>query len=128
MADTKFGSFKDLLEITPEPLLPIVEELKAIILAIHPQAIEVVRLGDRAATYGVGPQKMKHGYCYIMPHKSWVNLGFFKGGILPDSKGLLEGTGKLLRHIKIRSIKDCKQAGLKKLIKVAVEERLSAIA
>lgn len=127
MAETKFGTFSDLLALTPESLRPIVVELKNVITEIDPDAVEVVRLGDRAATYGVGPQKMKHGYTYILPHKSWVNLGFFRGGSLVDPTGLLEGTGKNMRHVKIRSLEAAANDDLKALIRLALEERRDAL-
>lgn len=127
MSETKFGSFDDLLDITGEQLRPIVSELKKVILAIDPDACEVVRLGDRAATYGVGPKKMKEGYVYILPHKSWVNLGFFRGAILDDPNGLLEGTGKNMRHIKIHDYKQANNKNIKTLIKTALIERKNAL-
>jgi hypothetical protein len=123
MAETKFGTFEDLLGITPEGLETIVIALQQLILEVDPDTCEVVRLGDRAATYGVGPKKMKEGYAYVQPHKSWVNLGFYKGANLDDPNGLLEGAGKLLRHIKIRSLEDINQPGIRALIKQALEER-----
>ena len=123
MSETKFGNFNDLLDITGEDLRPIVLELKKVILTIDPDACEVVRLGDRAATYGVGPKKMKEGYVYILPHKSWVNLGFFRGAILDDPDGLLEGTGKIMRHIKIKSLDQANNKSIKTLIKIALIER-----
>ncbi len=64
---------------------------------------EVVRLGDRAATYGVGAKKMTEGFVYVMPHTSWVNLGFYQGALLPDPDRIREGTGTALRHVKIRT-------------------------
>ncbi len=123
MAETKFGTFDDLLQMTPENLRPIVSKLKKVILEIDSDACEVVRLGDRAATYGVGPKKMKEGYAYILPHKSWVNLGFYQGALLDDKHGLLEGTGKKLRHIKIHSTEQATDSRIKELIKIAFIER-----
>lgn len=123
MSETKFGSFEDLLEITDEKLRSIVLALRKLILTIDPDACEVVRLGDRAATYGIGPKKMKEGYVYILPHKSWVNLGFFRGAILTDSNELLEGTGKNMRHIKIHNLEKVDHPKIKNLIKLALIER-----
>lgn len=77
MADNKFGTFEDLLEITEKELQPIAIRLREIILELDPDACEVVRLGDKAATYGIGPKKMSEGYAYILPNKNWVNLGFY---------------------------------------------------
>lgn len=127
MPDTKLGTFNDLLKITPENLIPIIVGLKELILSVDPSSIETVRLGDRAATYGVGPKKMKEGYCYLMPHKSWVNLGFYQGGLLNDETKILEGTGKKLRHIKIRTIEEVNNTAIKNLIQLAFEERKKSL-
>lgn len=127
MPETRFGTFEDLLEITKEHLRPMAEKLKETVLEIHPETCEVVRLGDKAATYGVGPKKMSEGYVYIMPHASWVNLGFYKGVALNDENGLLEGTGKNLRHIKVKTLEQAESPKVKELIVLAVEERKKAL-
>ena len=41
-------------------------------------------------------------FAYVDTFKAHVNLGFFCGAEIPDPKGLLEGSGKLMRHVKIR--------------------------
>ncbi|MFN3918642.1 MAG: DUF1801 domain-containing protein, partial [Flavobacteriales bacterium] len=56
---------------------------------------------------------------YIAPHKNWVNLGFFSGTDLYDPENLLEGTGKKMRHIKIKSIEQSKNPALRNLITLA---------
>ena len=87
----------------------------------------MVRLGDRAATYGVGLKKMSEGYSYILPHKNWVNLGFYMGTSLPDPSGLMEGTGKKLRHVKVRSVEDAERPEIRRLIEEALAERKQAL-
>ena len=127
MSTAKLGSFDDLLAITNKPLRPVMMRLRDIILEIRPDASEVVRLGDRAATYGLGPRKMIEGFVYLMPFKGWVNLGFYRGVDLPDPTGKLEGTGKKLRHIKIRSGEECEQPWIRDLVKAALDERIDAL-
>src|SRR5512139_1089983 len=123
MSKAKLGTFDDLVKLGHPSQQPTLKRLRQIILEIHPDACEVVRLGDRAATYGLGPKKMSEGYVYIMPNDSWVNLGFYKGTDLPDSKGLLEGTGAKMRHVKIRSLAEADQPAVRELIRAALEER-----
>jgi len=123
MKSTNQACFEDLLEITGESLRHLVITLRELIMSIHPNAIEVIRLGDRGVTFGVGPKKMSEGHTYIIPYSSHVNLGFYKGAILDDPKGLLEGTGKSLRHIKIRSKDELNNKEVQDLIKAAVKER-----
>ena len=127
MSQARFGSFDDLLMLTEEPLRPVAVALRRIILEVHADACEVVRLGDRAATYGVGPRKMIDGYSYILPHAGWVNLGFYKGAELPDPKALLEGTGARMRHAKIRSVDDARRPAVRALVAAALAERKRAL-
>lgn len=127
MADTKFGSFEDLLDMMEPDLRPIGTKLKEIVSDLDPNAVEVVRLGDRAATYGVGPKKMSEGYVYILPHAKWINLGFYKGADLPDPTGLLEGTGAKMRHVKIRDEASCQNPAIRDLLIAALAERRSAL-
>jgi hypothetical protein len=39
---------------------------------------------------------------YVNVFRDHVNVGFFHGAFLPDPRGLLEGTGKRMRHVKLR--------------------------
>jgi hypothetical protein len=38
----------------------------------------------------------------LIPHAGWVNLQLADGALLPNPDGLIEGTGKRIRHIKVR--------------------------
>ena len=62
--------------------------------------------------------------CYYMAGKNHITLGFIRGTSLPDPEGLLEGTGKNLRHVKIKTVDDLKRPGLSQLLKSAA--RLNA--
>lgn len=123
MSKAQVGTFEDLLEITEALLRPIVTVLREIVFEVDPDTCEVVRLGDRAATYGVGPRKMLDGYAYILPYKRWVNLGFYQGAELADPEGLLEGTGAKMRHVKVRSVDEAKRSAVRALVRGALERR-----
>ena len=127
MSKARLGRFDDLVRLSNDPLKPVVERLRQVILELHPEACEVVRLGDRAATYGCGPRKMIDGYAYILPYKSWVNLGFYRGTSLADPENLLEGTGARMRHVKMRSVEDVQRPGVRGLILEACAERKAAL-
>ena len=126
MPRTSYGTFDELLEITEEPLRPIAAALRRAVLEVDPGSTEVVRLGDRAATYGLGPRKMIDGYAFILPHKRWVNLGFYHAVELPDPEGLLEGSGVSIRHVKIRSLEDAGRSAVRDLIKIALSQKRAA--
>ena len=58
-----------------------------------------------------------------------VNVGFFRGAELADPDGLLEGTGKFMRHVKLRPGQPVDDAALKRLIRAAyadMKQRLEA--
>ena len=56
---------------------------------------------------------------YVNVFKVHVNVGFFRGAELADPEGLLEGTGKFMRHVKLRPGCDVNAAALTKLIETA---------
>ena len=56
---------------------------------------------------------------YVNAFTSHVNVGFFQGTELPDPHGLLEGSGKFMRHVKIRPGETMNEAALTKLIQAA---------
>ncbi len=59
--------------------------------------------------------------CLFMVGKNHVTFGFVRGAMLPDPEKLLEGTGKSMRHAKLRSVADVKRPELKRLIVEAVK-------
>jgi len=59
--------------------------------------------------------------CCFMVGKEHVTFAFMRGAALPDPQKLLEGTGKGVRHVKLRSVADVKRPGVKKLIAEAVK-------
>src|SRR6185295_16232335 len=117
------GTFDELLARVEPDLAAIARRLRAIIRAVDARAVETVRLGDNAATYGVGPRKMSDGYAYIMPMRGYINLGFYQGALLADREQLLEGTGKGLRHVKIRSLADANRPSIRALVAAALAKR-----
>jgi hypothetical protein len=56
---------------------------------------------------------------YVNSFKSHVNVGFFYGAVLEDAAGLLEGSGKRMRHVKLRPGPELDAAALRDLIHTA---------
>ena len=56
---------------------------------------------------------------YVNAFKDHVNVGFFRGAELHDPNGLLEGTGRFMRHVKLRPERDVDATALMKLIETA---------
>ena len=57
--------------------------------------------------------------CFYMTAKEHVVFGFMRGAMLRDPQKLLEGTGKYLRHVKLRSVADVRQPGVRSLMEHA---------
>lgn len=67
-------------------------------------------------------------FAYVAAYTSHVNVGFFHGAELSDPKGLLEGSGKFMRHVKIRPGHDIDELAMCALIESAyadIKSRLS---
>jgi len=119
------GTFAAFLgEVGPE-FRPLCFELRDMIEELHPGFVETVWTGQWIASYGVGPKKMTEHYAFIHGQPGHVNLGFYHGSLLPDPEGVLEGGGKLLRHIKLRGESDAKKPAVRALLIAAIEDRMN---
>ncbi len=66
---------------------------------------------------------------YVNAFTAHVNVGFFRGAEIADPDGLLEGTGKLMRHVKLMPEHNVNISALTKLIRIAytdMKQRLQA--
>jgi hypothetical protein len=59
---------------------------------------------------------------FLYGREKHVTFGFLRGTSLPDPAGLLEGTGKNLRHVKVKSLDDLRNPALRKLIEAAARQ------
>jgi hypothetical protein len=80
-----------------------------------PEAREIVDWGNHLLAYSLG-ERMRDLAFAIIAHKAHVNLQLADGVDLADPDGLVEGTGKRIRHVKCRSIEDCDRPALRRLI------------
>ena len=68
-------------------------------------------------------------FAYVNAFTAHVNVGFFRGAELVDPAGLLEGTGKYMRHVKLRPDGGVDATALVELIESAyadMKRRLAA--
>ena len=56
---------------------------------------------------------------HIAVYARWVNLGFNRGVDLPDPRGILQGAGRQVRHIRIAGIADLERPHVRKFVKAA---------
>ena len=88
--------------------------LRTLVRRLAPDAEEKLHPQWKTVAYGCSVK-----FCAISPHKSWVNLQFHSGSSLRDPSGLLEGTGKSMRHVKVAIPGDLKRKALSVLIREA---------
>ncbi|MCK6501234.1 MAG: DUF1801 domain-containing protein, partial [Nitrospira sp.] len=55
-------------------------------------------------------------FAYVAVFREHVNVGFFRGAELADPTGMLEGTGRLMRHVKLRPAREVDTKALQKLL------------
>ena len=98
----------------------IVLELRSIIVSVAPTATEVIH--RKGFTYydakRGGP--VSAGICQIGFQSDHIRLAFIHGAFLPDPKGLLEGTEKYKRFVKLYSYAQAPWEDLKALIIASV--------
>jgi hypothetical protein len=102
----------DFLAALPTPVQELASALRQIIRKAAPELTEGIKWG-MPCYWGAG------NVCAIMALKNHVNLAFFRGAELTDAQALLEGTGKGMRHIKIRYAKDIRKQAFVALVKEA---------
>jgi hypothetical protein len=80
------------------------------------EVMELLHDGCPVACLGDAP------FGYVNVFTSHVNVGFFHGATLPDPARLLQGSGKFMRHVKLRPGTAANVAALSKLIDAAYSD------
>lgn len=102
----------DIVRELGSPRGEIVERLRSIVRKVLPGAVETIKWGQPFYVY-----KGMNLICFML-YDDHINLGFFVGSKMKSKR--LEGTGKGLRHVKIRSLGEIDDAEFSRLIKQAV--------
>lgn len=66
-------------------------------------------------------------FAYVGLFRAHVNLGFFHGASLPDPKGLLEGSGKYMRHVKLKPGQPIDAPALEALVEASYQDILARL-
>jgi hypothetical protein len=61
-------------------------------------------------------------FAYVNAFTAHASVGFFHGTALPDRAGLLEGTGKRMRHVKLRPGVEVDERALGELVAAAYDD------
>ena len=100
-------------------LKPIALKARELIFDVMHEAVEQVKPGWSVIWYGPGA-RMKDTTIVIQPQRAWVNLGLAGGATLRDPAELLEGTGKGIRHVKLRTPEEVDNPAVRALLAAQV--------
>lgn len=101
----------DYIEKQKSPQKEICQRLRQIILETFPEIKEEMKLGV----------PWYEGKYYIVALKDHVNLGFSLKSLAKKETELFEGSGKTMKHIKIRSSDEINEEQITKLLRVVKE-------
>ena len=94
---------EEYLQLFDKGISSLAMELRTHIQEETKPAFELV--GDSVISVNIGygfTEKAWDCYCAIIVYSKHINISFPSGAFLTDPHGLLEGTGKRIRHIKIK--------------------------
>ena len=97
------ASWDDLLDRHTPEVQATARALESLIREELPEVVVDFDAGNRLLGFGRSMQ-MRDLLFAVIPHGGWVNLQLADGALLPNEGGLIEGTGKRIRHIKVRSV------------------------
>jgi len=113
------------VQATAPDLADIARALRLTVLDGYPDAIEWFDRSDGLLAFGSG-RSIRDFRFAIIPHKAHVNLQLADGADLPNPDGRIEGTGKRIRHVKVRSIEDAQAPWLRAAIAAQSAHRARA--
>lgn len=116
MADADLAT---LLDSRSPAIREVFGALRALMLEVMPDAEEQVDLPDRVLAFGFGPPggvRMRGLAVGLIPHTAHVNVQLADGALLDDPSGIVEGTGKRIRHVKCRTLDDVARPSLRALL------------
>lgn len=100
----------DYIQNTEESHQKILTKLRKLILSAVPKAREQYKWSR--PVYG-----LEKDFCYLQNTKRHVTFGFHDFEKISTNKHLIEGTGKSMRHVKLKDIKDLDEFQIKQMIK-----------
>lgn len=97
--------------------------------AHFPRGVEMVFDNYNALVFGIGPtERTREAFISIAGYPKWVTLFFLDGASLRDPDGLLEGDGKQVRGIRLKTPADMDTPAVAALVAQAIATRRAALA
>ena len=99
--------------------------VQTVILEELPGVVVHFDRGDGLLAFGTS-SAMRDLLFALIPHAGWLNLQLADGAVLPDPEGIVEGTGKRIRHVKLRSAEGAGEPAVRALVRAQVRLRAEA--
>ena len=112
-----YGSFAEYLKDQSPRNQTIIRGLRRLVKQVEPGLSEAVKWGNGCWVGSNGP------VAYVYSDDGFVQFGFFHGAALKDPQGLLEGSGKYVRHTKVRATSEIDKKTLAALLKQTARSR-----
>ncbi len=109
----------EFLALYPQLVRDIALAARELVRQTVPDAIETVDRSARLIGYSYGPG-YKDTICTLLMSQTGVKVGIARGSELPDPARLLQGSGKVHRHVQLRTVADVANPGLKHLLEAAL--------
>jgi hypothetical protein len=117
--------FEHFLQLKPATCIELFTDLRSFVLDLYPEANEILyHTHALTAVFSIS-EKLSDAFCMIPIYTKHLNLGFNKGTLLEDHSNVLEGTGKLIRHIPVSAIADYRNDTVKELLNNAIQFAIS---
>ncbi|MCI0686838.1 MAG: DUF1801 domain-containing protein [Sporichthyaceae bacterium] len=108
-----------LLTGCPTEVRPLARKAYQQLRAAFPDAVITADTENIGFGTDAGYQGLKFT---LTPRRNYVTLGIARAAGLPDPTGLLEGSGKVHRHVKLRTQEDLDNPALAALIDAALAD------
>jgi hypothetical protein len=112
-----YGSFDAYLRDQSAKNQAIIRALRRFVRSAEPQLTESVKWGNGCWLAGTEP------VAFVYSDAVCVQFGFLTGSSLADPSGLLEGTGRYVRHVKVRKASDIDRSTFGALLRQAASRR-----
>jgi hypothetical protein len=109
------------LSLIPKGLRDTVQELRAVVREALPQVHEKAQPRTKTFNYD-----HNGALAAVSGYQSWASVGFIRGDELVDHDGILEGTGKGMRHVRVKKGAPVPREALAALVRqaAALNEKL----
>ena len=121
----KFATWDENLASHAPAVQAAVRAVEAVIREALPDVVVRYDAGNGLLAFGRS-MGMRDLLFALIPHAGWVNLQLADGALLPNPDGLIEGTGKRIRHIKVRSQEQATSTPVRAAIRAQIDHHEDA--